>query len=255
MVFPQGWEELTPKQLVNCIALIEAYPVMEAQLLIINELSTGYFKKVLSHIGNRASKEKPEDDFYKLQLNSWRKTCNFMLQAPSFSKWNFTKLRIGLVNYIGPTDILANLSIGEFGRAEHYYNQYVKTQNIDTLHKFMACLYRPKQNLWFGERRLFTDSSIDEYKKFERISLPIKRAIILNFSATRENVFSRFKDGFSSGAQSDADKYGWDGVILSIAAERHMLPALIRSRPLIEMLVEFDTIAIRNREQNKKQDD
>jgi len=245
--FPDKWEELTPKQLVKCISFIEAYPVLEAQLLIINELSSKYFKKVLSHIGNMASSEK--DDFYKIQLNAWRTTCNFMLQPPSFDKWNFTHLKIGLIKYVGPTNMLGNLTFGEFGRAEYYYNHYVKNQSIDSLHKFLACLYRPKKYLWFGKRRMFTEDEINNYKVFAHISLPVKRAILLNFSATRENVFSRFKDGFSKGQQSDADKYGWDGVIYSLAAERHMLPALISQRPLLEMLIEFDTIAIRNREQ------
>lgn len=253
--FPEKWEELTPKQLVKCIGILEAYNLVEAQLLIMNELSNKKFKRILATIGQRAVLTNEISDFYAVQLNEFRKCCDFMLTPPSFDKWNFTKLRIGLVNYYGPTDVLANITFGEFGRAEHYYNQYVKTQSIDSLHKFLACLFRPKKYIWFGKRKPYSELEIDNYKKFARISLPVKRAIVLNFSATRENVFGRFKDGFSKGQQSEADKYGWDGVILSLSAERHMLPDVIRQRPLIEMLVEFDTIAIRNREQNEKNND
>lgn len=252
--FPEKWEELTPKQLVKCIGILEANTILEAQLLIINELCNRKFKAIFATIGQKATSEKEELN-YAIQLNAFRKCCDFMLNVPSFDKWNFQKLRIGLVNYYGPTDVLANVTFGEFGRAEHYYNQYVKTQNIDSLHKFLACLYRQKKYLWFGKRKSFADLEIDNYKKFALISLPVKRAIVLNFSATRESVFGRFKDGFSKGQQSEADKYGWDGVILSLSAERHMLPEVIRQRPLIEMLVEFDTIAIRNREQNEKDND
>lgn len=250
--FPEKWEELMPKQLVRCIGFIEAFPVLEAQLLIMHELCNRKFKRIITTIGKKALLEKGDDLFYTIQLNALRQVCNFMLEAPSFSKWNFPFLKIGLIKYVGPTDMLGNLTFGEFGRCEHYYNQYIKKQNIDALHKFMACLYRPKKYLWFGKRRPFTEDEINNYKVFTHISLPVKRAILLNFSATRENVFSRFKDGFSKGQQSKADKYGWDGVILAIAAERHMLPNAISQRPLIEMLIEFDTLAIRNKEANEK---
>lgn len=252
-LFPEKWQELTPKQLVKCIGYIEAYNILEAQLLIMNELSNKRFKRILADIGKKALLEKGDDLFYTIQLNALRQVCNFMLTAPSFSKWNFTYLKIGLVKYIGPTDMLANLTIGEFGRAEHYYKAYLKTKNDNTLNKFMGCLFRPKKYLWFGKRRPYiSEAEGDNFKKFASISLPVKRAILWNFSATRENVFSRFKDGFSKSGQSDADKYGWDGIILTIAAERHMLPHLISQRPLIEVLIEFDTIAIRNRERNQK---
>jgi hypothetical protein len=254
--FPEKWEELSPKQLVKCISYIHSYPVYEAQLLIMQYLSNRHFKSILYKIGEAAKKENDNFGHNTIQLNAFRAACDWILKPPSFDKWNFPSLFINGVTYYGPTDTFSNLTIQEFGEAEYYFKKASeKTTNTINLNKFMACLFRPKKYFLFGERKTYTDDFVRNYHStFNCVDLPTKRAILLNFSATRDSVFSRFKEAFSKGTKSDLEKYGWNGIILTVSVDRHMHPDLFKKRMLLEVLVEFEALAIRNRENKPTKD-
>lgn len=249
--FPEKWEELSPKQLVKCIGYIHSYPLYEAQLLIMNYLSNRHFKSILYKIGESAKLELDNLGHNSIQLNAFRAACDWILKPPAYDKWNFPHLLINGIYYYGPTDTFSNLTIQEFGEAEFYFKKAATSDtNTIYLNKFMACIFRPKHFYLFGNRRHYSDDFVrNNHSLFNCIDLPTKRAILLNFSATRENVFGRFKEAFSKGTQSDLEKYGWNGIILTVSVDRHMHPDVFKKRMMLEVLMEFEALAIRNREQ------
>lgn len=250
---PSCWADLTAKQLVTCLNFIETLPLAQAQLECIYTFGNKRFKQIVQKIG----KEAHGFNDAAIELNALRQIFDFVLKPPSFTGWKFPTINIYGIQYIGPEDLFGNLTVQEFGRAEDFYKHLLKHPNsADLLNKFMACLYRPKQFYIFGKRKPFTEDVLKNADVFSKISLAQKKAIMLNFSAVRENLFSRFKHGFTkNGDSSETNKYGWTGIINLFCTHHHISPAEFKTRSLTEVLILFDALAIEAKERKKKNDD
>lgn len=253
-LFPEKWEELSPKQLIKCLNILECNHFFQAQTEIMYYLSNIRFKTILVQLRRKAV----NDDNAALELSALRQIFDFMKDKPSFKTWKFPTLKINGITWLGPIDLFENLSIGEFGRAEDYFKAYTKdTNNQQLLNKFMACLYQPKKYWLFGKRQKFTEESIAKnFASFKNVPLGTKKAIILNFAATRENLFSRFKNGFTKSEEKDElQKYGWTGTINLFCTRNNIVPKEFRARNILDVLILLDSLAIeaKQREKNKNE--
>jgi hypothetical protein len=251
--YPSTWEELSPKQLIKCLNILDSNPLFVAQVKILYLLSNFRFKTILVKL-RRKSKT---DHLAAVELSALRQIFDFVKTPPSFQVWKFPFIKVNGIKWIGPADAFNNLTIGEFGRAEDFYKHLQKEPNNTIyLNRFLACLYRPKKYIWFGKRKPFTEDCImDNYQKFNNIPLGTKKAILLNFSATRENLFGRFKNAFSKSADvSEMQKYGWTGTINVFCTHHNIVPKEFRERNIIDVLVLLDSLAIEAKERKKKDD-
>lgn len=252
--YPEKWEELTPKQLIKCLNILECNHFSHAQTEIMYYLSNWRFKTILVQLRRKAV----SDDNAALELSALRQVFDFMKDRPSFKTWKFPTLKINGLTWLGPIDLFENLTIGEFGRAEDYFKAYMKdTDNQQMLCKFLACLYQPKKYWLIGKRQKFTEEFIAKnFASFKKIPLGTKKAILLNFAATRENLFSRFKNGFSKSEEKDElQKYGWTGTINLFCTRNNIVPKEFRERNILDVLILLDSLAIEAKQREKKKND
>ena len=251
--YPSKWEDLSSKQLIKCLNILEANTLIVAQVKILYYLSNWRFKTILVLLKPKAK----TDYLAAVELSSFRQIIDFVQIPPSFQVWKFPYLKVNGIKWIGPSDAFNNLTIGEFGRAEDFYKHLQKEPNNTIyLNRFLACLYRPKKYILVGKRKPFTEDCImDNYQKFNNVPLEMKKAILLNFSATRENLFGRFKNAFTKTSDvSEMQKYGWTGTINVFCTHHNIVPKEFRERNIIDVLVLLDSLAIEAKERKKKDD-
>jgi hypothetical protein len=155
---------------------------------------------------------------------------------------HFLEIRAGKTTLIGPEDMLADLTFGEFRAAMEEMNEYFETREAECMARFLACLYRP-------ERKNYADLSksedFDGYRKepFNRSRIGInaqltsqvgqvlQTAIMLWFSyligyIQKENLIlggvevnfsSLFGGGSEEGRRSRGN--GWVSVLHNVAKE------------------------------------
>lgn len=236
IILPSSWEELSNRQLTYAVKMLSSYPLFEAQLRIIFYLMPYFWKGVFKNCND-------------IERNALRLEFDFLTESPVFEKWLFSKIWIGFNIYHGPGDLFGNLNVRQFARANFYLNKYSQSEDEIFLNKFLACIF-----LRNGD--VFSDKLLQEYyPKFSRLSKVKKQAIALNFTAVREFVLGQLENAFEkSEEKSKADKYGWDGMILHIAAQRHMVPDALYNMKLSEFIIQLEVTAIINQESKPSND-
>jgi hypothetical protein len=230
VILPSCWEELSARQMVFAIRCLSTYQAIPAQLRIIYAMLPLRWKYIFKKLSD-------------IELHALRLEFAFLQEEPVFDKWVFPKLWIGLRVYHGPGDVLAKLNVRQFARANFYLNKFSQNEDPVSLNKFMASIYLPKNGK-------FSDEYLQKtFGKMGSIGSDKKKAIAVNFVALRTHLLSKCKDAFSkSDKQSRADKYGWDGMVLYIAANRHMATDAIYNMKLSEFLIQMDVTSIINKE-------
>jgi hypothetical protein len=230
LILPSSWVELSNRQLTFAVKMLSAFPLYEAQLRIVFYMMPFAWKRIFKNCSD-------------IERNAIRLEFDFLTQSPVFEKWLFPKIWIGFKPYLGPGDLFGNLNVRQFARANFYLNKYSQSEDEIYLNKFLACIF-------LGRRDSFSDKILQaNYPKFARISKAKKQAIALNFTAVREFVLSQLPYAFTkSDEKSKADKYGWDGMILHIAAKRHQVPDALYNMKLSEFIIQLEVTAIINKE-------
>ncbi|WP_353183592.1 hypothetical protein [Parapedobacter lycopersici] len=129
---PSAWNELSRKQLYYWCGIIRMrIPVeqaMQAAVMFFYGISIG----LLSRLNTSAA--------YDAQL---RLSLDFLMGENTLTKNVIGSVRLFFRRYHGPSNRLANISVGEYRRTELYYQLYLKTGDQELLRLLAATLFRP----------------------------------------------------------------------------------------------------------------
>lgn len=200
-LFPEEWNELSRKQLTEIAGILftETDPLMAdtkmANAIIRHRIFTYTSPAVIiEHI---------------LPLIEWIKIdC-------SLTKQLLPTLSVGLRKFYGPDDGLSNIRLVEFDFAEReLYAWHQDRKNMMQLFRFIACLYRPKKNLFYNVRRnkdgdargKFNDNLVQHYAELLSKHVPLEEAyaILLWYKGCRDTLQASCPNVFSSSDNSTA---------------------------------------------------
>lgn len=137
------------------------------------------------------------------------------------TEFKIRKFRARLKTYHAPADYLKNVTILEFSKADHAFNQYIKTKEMHYLDHLVAVLYRPARNKSerAGDIRVpFMAETLEaDTKKIRRVPSKIKHAILLSFWGCRNHLVERFPGVFYSEPKQQDQQYGWAGLLLELS--------------------------------------
>ena len=204
---PTTWDELTGKQLVNCLKICNcSYSLIKSQVQIF-KLFTGVTWLRLWWCGAAEF-----DD--KLYLVNW-----------VFEENTITKsLLPAYKGFYGPADNFRNLQISEFIFTEVCYQQFKEEGKEHELNTLIAILYRPAK-LSYNKRRNedgdlrepFNDNITDLYaRKVARWPMPVKEAILFWYEGCRNNLVRNNPEVFG-GTGGEPAKYGLWSVMRGVA--------------------------------------
>jgi len=134
---------------------------------------------------------------------------------PIMEKFPLQKIRCGWRNYYGPADRLSNITVIEWVMADSLYMSYASEPDTETLHRFLAVLYRPANPFTRIARRLNGRDvriKLNEHflekraARLAKLPLYVKQSIMFVFEANRHRVTQEFNEIFK---QVDK-KYGDD---------------------------------------------
>lgn len=120
----------------------------------------------------------------------------------------------------GPTDMLYNLTLGEFRYAESCLNEYLVNKKRIDLATFLAVIYRPKgKNDNGDDREPFSVLKVDAMSTriANSLSIDYMHAFMLQYIAMRGYVINAHKDAFESGGSAKSQNATWGGLINQLA--------------------------------------
>ena len=129
----------------------------------------------------------------------------------------------------GPTDMLYNLTLGEFRYAESCLNEYLSSKKRIDLATFLAVIYRPKAKNENGDdREAFSVLKVDVLAEviLKSISIEHMHALMLQYIAMRGYVINAHKDAFESGGTAKSQNATWGGLINQLAQNITDIPEI-----------------------------
>ena len=149
-----------------------------------------------------------------------------LFEKNRLQKWVIKSLKYGFKQYYGPSDFLANLTIGEYRQTEISYQSYLKTGNQKYLIVLISILYRQKR-----QGRILNDirEDLTEFgtkarcKKFEKLSQEYIHACLLNYEGCRSYLIEKYAEIFiskTSDNASPADMTDLETVIEAFAGDK-----------------------------------
>lgn len=135
------------------------------------------------------------------------------------------QLKISGTRYFGPIGDFSTLIGEEWTEADECYMDYFQTQEIESLNRFMAILFRervkgmhPKHPEWKNDHRVkFNDAQVKSIIPImDKVPLPVKLSVLLWWKGCRqewEEVFERVFKVKGEGPES----FGWQETILKLS--------------------------------------
>lgn len=213
---PEKWDELTGKQLVKVIAILNSKNTpATAKLVQIFQIITNANQWILWWAGATEWEDKLH-------------VCQFLFEENELTK----NLLPEYDGRYGPADDFNNLLMSEFVFTEQYFSQWID-QDLDdalrqaALNRLVATLYRPKKrgydlakNIDGDPRVLFNDNVI-EYDALiaSAWDMSVREAIGFWYHGCRNSLICQFPQVFGGG-EGGGSTYGlWD-VIHDVAEQR-----------------------------------
>lgn len=219
--FPESWNELTAKQLLQVMGTLFLKNYKAEQMLL-------KLIQVLSGMSNyqffRCRAEDLEEYFYLLEFLV-KQEIDFtknVLAYFEFSDGNGSKQ-----TFYSPDEALSNLKMKEFVFTEDYFTKWCESERKDeaALNELVAVLYRPGKKKYDlirdpeGDRRKPFVQNECSYNAREIIALwppSVKLAIATWYGGCRTHIVRNNPDVFEGGS-GEASRYGLVSVMLNIA--------------------------------------
>jgi hypothetical protein len=238
---PETWNELSKKQLLNCIAVLckqfDEYTTLSLVFRNVSGMGTFCFytmpKDVLSDC---------------LELVSWIKS-EISLTAQLLPCYK---------GFYGPCKELENLKAKEFAVAELYFMQFRNDNSIDSLNDLVAILYRPGK--WKYDKNRNADGDIRiEYnphtmpyykKKVGKWPLPVRLSIAIFYEGCRNSFFNNYKEVFDADDEAtELPPYGLWSIMRDIA-EKGVFGDMdkVEDQYVDTLLMEMHTLIIKARQ-------
>lgn len=173
--FPENMEEITRSQFIA---------VLEYSALKINERK---LLKIMTNLPARAVKKLGDFQRYKLiQLLS------FVAETKGFNRFIVPMLKTSSGKLYSPKPKLKGLTFEQFIFADAYFSDYSEKQDLETLAKFVAALYLPKD-------QPFDESLIEaNFPVVQKLQTPLLEGIFLNFGFLRDWLADAYPLVFST---------------------------------------------------------
>ncbi len=246
------WNELTKRNLLFFATIfpIEKSQVREIKIrLILNLLN------VRRNLRLQWKLFRCDDE----QIYALSELTNFLFEGNELTKWLIPSVRIGWKTYYGPSDNLINVSLIEFSKADTYYLKYLKTKDEAWLNKMIAVLYRPKKVPYRPKAIDFDGEIRQQYngehvaareKKFTRLPIPTKKAILINYQGVRNNLEKCYPHVFRT--RKKGKNLGWAPIILELAGDKFGNEERTAHSRLHTILIYMELVAVQRIEQERK---
>ena len=123
-------------------------------------------------------------------------------------------IKVGRKRFYGPLSRFRQVTFGELVEADIYYDDYSRTKNEESLFKFIACLYRPKQRENGEDCRIpFQSEDVAKYAGLiaKKVDMDEIFAAMVNYSAVMEWLVSRYRHLFPPGEEGKKSSPGERG--------------------------------------------
>jgi len=191
---PAAWNELTKKQLITCIKIIENDWDDDRKRISLMKCLTriSRFRYMICPMAEL------EEFFYLL---------NFLFDTNTLTK----NLLPAYQKFYGPADFLENIIASEYIFTENHYLLYKEHNSTDDLDSLIGILYRKGKSSWrydhllnpAGDRRLpFNDNLIPYYAlRVKNWPAEIKRIILHFYEGCRQELVSTYSDCFGGNGE------------------------------------------------------
>lgn len=201
---PKNWNELTAIQLIRWAAVAFGDSTegdkVRAAVCIMYNIEWKIFKKLPDHYIVQA--------FPNLE---------YLFKQCQVNKWLLKSFRLGYRRYFGPADKLTNLSAHEFfNYTEVLYQKWQGSRSEQHLNQLCAILYRQKRKTEvFDDIRVpLTDAGVAlRSRRFEKVNISLKRAILLNYEGCRYFIIKNHPDIFKPGGNLQRNRTPKDLVL------------------------------------------
>ncbi len=190
---PTKWDEVTPKQL---IVIAKNY---------LGESSDDLMLSTLCNLNRRIILRM--DNYQKFQI---AEQLNFLTDYKPFS--HFIIKKIGILQ--APKPRLQTMSFGQFMFVDSYYTEWLQSQKIEDLNKFISALYIPHGKT-FKQENLIVSELIAE-----RYPMDVKCAISINYRLVKEFLNHAYPLVFQKAkANHKTENSGWVKVFESVVGD------------------------------------
>jgi len=131
--------------------------------------------------------------------------------------------------YHGPGDMMAQVSVDEYGYADTYFRKWLLTQNEVYLNSLIACLYRPKRKNYQPLSPTFKGDIREDFNRYtieararalKDISKAIKAALLLQFWGAREWMANAYPAVFTKKKRGSGRSFGWGGFLIELSGQQ-----------------------------------
>uniref|UniRef100_F4C2C5 Uncharacterized protein n=1 Tax=Sphingobacterium sp. (strain 21) TaxID=743722 RepID=F4C2C5_SPHS2 len=170
---PESWNELSKRQLLIWCGVIRQRVPVDLAFSTATALIYGMPLRIYNMLTEAQQSE----------LNH---TLSFLKKENRLTSNVIGSFRILCMKYIGPSGRLASLTIGDYRRAEIYYQLYLKQEDPFLLNLLAATLFKRSD-------KPDSDKSVARRARFFRLANPnILHAILLFYEGCREYIHKSF---------------------------------------------------------------
>jgi hypothetical protein len=230
-LIPNAWNELSALQLKAFINLIlvrfdQVFEIEGKSIFVRNEQKWNITRlSLLYYLLDLPKKVFRQLDEYQLDdlINGFN-LLKFLFEECKLTKNHVPFICSYFQKLYSPGDDFSKIEGEEFSYADSQFIRYKQTKNVAFLDRLIAILYRKKDKNYNPEdsgssddlRESFNPKSIESRIKIVRkIPLHKKLAILLWYEGSRNLLPVRYPNIFTDEKQSDANNFGWVGVLLA----------------------------------------
>lgn len=210
-----AWDELSQKQLY-IIA-----DVLHSKTLLIE----GKIRLAVALLG---VKMRMFLRFTASQVHDILPITEFILEENKLTKNLISYLKVGSQRFYGPANLLANITIEEFGFADTFYTRYKESKKEEWLCRLFAALYRPqkadydpKSDSYKGDIREDFNRHLvfNRARRFAKLKDNRKYAIFLFYEGCRKEIIQKHPHVFSK-KKPTGKSFGWGGILVELAGNK-----------------------------------
>lgn len=169
--------------------------------------------------------------FKPVDIYAIEEQLGFLCKEPDITYNKYSELSIKGKSYYGPADMLEDITLIEFARADQRFLEYVANKDEKDLNELIAVLWR-RRKMFIGFQRLFRIWDGDYRVRFQdymtyqnsnifaRLPQRKKFAIFLWYAACRKRIIEIFADVFDGEKDKDSKEYGWGDIIIDLAGDK-----------------------------------
>lgn len=181
--FPESMEEITRLQFIAVLN----YSAMEINETTLLKTMTGISRRAIKKLG----------DFQRYKLIE---LLSFVAETKGFNRFLVPVLKTHKGKLYSPKPRLKGLTFEQFIFADAWFSDYAETKEPESLAKFVAALYIPKN-------KPFTESMIDDhFPAIQKLNAALLNSVFVNFGFLRDWLSDAYPLVFSKSDEQGQKK-------------------------------------------------